>query len=117
MNVSKRVYTLKRATPRMKYQHMKNVMEWREDLKEKQDGYEGEGICPICGRPITSLPLWMVGVYDYCYSCFYILTSKGIRPPKRAADWGEKEIGEVMQERKMENHAETHSTLPDLRVY
>lgn len=35
--MSKRVYTLKRATPRMKYRHMKNVMEFKADLKDKQD--------------------------------------------------------------------------------
>lgn len=31
-----KVYHLKHATPKMKYQHMKNVMEFRADLKDKQ---------------------------------------------------------------------------------
>lgn len=32
-----RIYGLKRATPKMKYQHMNMVLEWRADLQEKQD--------------------------------------------------------------------------------
>jgi hypothetical protein len=35
--MSKRVYTLKRATPRMKYQHMRNMLEFKADLKDKQE--------------------------------------------------------------------------------
>lgn len=31
-----KVYGLKRATPKMKYQHMKFMMDWKADLKEKQ---------------------------------------------------------------------------------
>ena len=34
--MSKRVYGLKRATPKMKYQHMKMVLEFRADLKESR---------------------------------------------------------------------------------
>jgi len=30
------VYSLKRATPRMKFQHMKQVQEWKADLKDAQ---------------------------------------------------------------------------------
>ena len=81
-----RVSSLKRATPRMKYQHMKSVLEWRADLKEKQAEYVGEGNCPLCEKPIQSRPLFMVGKYDMCYSCFRDLQLAGIRPPERAAD-------------------------------
>lgn len=34
-----RVYFLKRATPKMKYQHMRMVVDWKADLKEKQAEY------------------------------------------------------------------------------
>lgn len=27
-------------------------------------------ICPSCGNPIGTRPLWMVGKYDICYSCY-----------------------------------------------
>lgn len=37
-----RVYGLKHATPKMKYQHMNMVLEWRADLKEKQGQQWGE---------------------------------------------------------------------------
>lgn len=42
--MSKRVYGLKRATPKMKYQHMKMVLEFRADLKESQVRGMTEGI-------------------------------------------------------------------------
>lgn len=41
--MSKKVYHLKKATPRMKYQHMRNVLEFRADLKEKQAETMTEG--------------------------------------------------------------------------
>lgn len=87
--MSKRVYGLKHATPKMKYQHMKMVLEWRADLKEKQAEYVGEGNCPLCHNPIESRPLFMVGEYDMCYSCYRSLESYGIRPTKRAVDLGD----------------------------
>ena len=31
-----KVYGLKYATPRMKYQHMRMVMDWKADLLERQ---------------------------------------------------------------------------------
>jgi len=34
--MNKRLYTLKRATPRMKYLHIRNLMEWKADCKDKQ---------------------------------------------------------------------------------
>ncbi len=61
------------------------VLHWRADLKQKQSEYVGEGDCPLCKKPIQSRPLFMVGEYDYCYSCFRNLELQGIRPPKRAA--------------------------------
>jgi len=68
--MSKRVYGLKRATPRMKYQHMNMVMDWRADLADKQAEYTGNGICPRCHQPIGTRPLWMVGKYDICFTCY-----------------------------------------------
>ena len=88
-DMSKRVSGLKHATPKMKYQHMNMVLDWRADLKEKQAEYVGEGDCPICKKPIQSRPLFMVGEYDMCYSCYRILESLGIRPPKCAAKLGD----------------------------
>lgn len=41
--MSKKVYTLKRATGRMKIQHMRMVLDWRADLKEKQAETMTEG--------------------------------------------------------------------------
>lgn len=82
----KRVYSLKRATPKMKYQHMNMVLDWRADLKEKQAEYSGNGTCPLCNEPIQSRPMFMVGKYDMCYSCFHDLQLAGIRPTERAAD-------------------------------
>lgn len=41
--MSKRVYTLKRATGRMKIQHMHMVLDFRADLKDKQDETMTEG--------------------------------------------------------------------------
>lgn len=35
--MSKRVYFLKRATPKMKYHHMLNVMEFKKRLREPSD--------------------------------------------------------------------------------
>lgn len=80
--MGKRVYGLKRATPRMKYQHMKMVLAWRADLKEKQAEYDGEGICPRCNQPIDNRPLWMVGEYELCYPCYRELELSGKRPQK-----------------------------------
>lgn len=84
--MSKKVYGLKHATPKMKYNHMKMVLEWRADLKHKQEEYSGEGNCPLCNKPIDRRPLFMVGVYDMCYSCFDDLKAAGITPPKHALD-------------------------------
>lgn len=84
--MSKRVYGLKHATPKMKSRHMNMVLDWRSDLKEKQVGYVGEGDCPLCKSPIQSRPLFMVGEYDMCYGCYQTLESHGIHPPKRVAD-------------------------------
>lgn len=80
---------MKHATPKMKYQHMNMVLEWRADLKQKQAEYVGEGDCPICKNPMKSRPLFMVGEYDYCYSCYRNLELHGIRPTKRAAELGD----------------------------
>lgn len=85
--MSKRVYSLKHATPKMKYHHMNMVLAWRDDLKEKQAKYEGEGNCPICKKPIQSRPLFMVGEYDYCYSCYRSLELHGIQPVKNASEF------------------------------
>lgn len=35
--MTKKVYSLKHATPKMKYQHMKNVMEFKANLKDSQN--------------------------------------------------------------------------------
>ena len=84
--MSKRVYGLKHATPKMKYHHMNLVMDWRTELREKQDEFAGEGNCPICKQSMQSRPLFMAGEYDYCYSCYRDIELQGILPPKRAAD-------------------------------
>ena len=68
---------------------MKMVLAWRDDLKEKQAEYVGEGDCPLCKNPIQSRPLFMVGEYDMCYSCYRNLELHGIRPTKRAAELGD----------------------------
>ena len=69
--MSKRVYGLKRATPKMKYQHMKMVMDWKGDLAEKQQEFSETGN-PIgsCGHELVSRPLFMVGTSDLCFACY-----------------------------------------------
>ena len=54
----------------MKYHHMGDVVDWRNDVKEKQDEYVGEGNCPLCHQPMKARPLFMVGKYDMCYPCY-----------------------------------------------
>jgi len=66
--MSKKVYNLKHATPRMKYQHMRNMMEFKSDLKDKQANYNPES-CPVCGNK-RSLPLYLVGKTELCYGCY-----------------------------------------------
>lgn len=70
----------------MKKQHMDFVLDWRTKMLEDQGKYIGKDNCPFCKNPIESLPNWMVGEYDYCYSCYRELELQGIRPPKRAED-------------------------------
>ncbi len=78
--MSKRVYILKHATPKMKHQHMSDVLAWRANLKEQQAEYTGEGICPRCGKPIGTRPLFMQGKYDICYDCYYDISRQGLLP-------------------------------------
>jgi hypothetical protein len=85
----KKVYRLKRATPKMKIKHMNSVLEFRADLKEKQAEYADEGDCALCEEPMGSRPLFMVGEYDMCYGCFRALEAVGVHPLKRALDLGE----------------------------
>jgi len=80
--MSKKVYHLKRATPKMKYQHMKNVLEFREDLKEHQAQYKNP-VCPKCDpngeRVKASLPFYLVGKTNLCYSCYEEMLEDGKR--------------------------------------
>jgi hypothetical protein len=77
--MSGRVYGLKHATPRMKYQHMTYVLDWRANLKQQQADFTPE-TCPLCGRDLTSRPLWMVGKFEMCFSCYEALEKQGNRP-------------------------------------
>lgn len=77
--MSGRVYGLKQATPRMKYQHMTYVLDWRANLKQQQADFTPE-TCPLCGGDLTSRPLWMVGKFEICFSCYEALEKQGNRP-------------------------------------
>ncbi len=84
--MSKRVYGLKRATPKMKYQHMTMVLGWRADLEKSQAEYSGEGECLLCRQPMGSRPFFMADEYDMCYLCYYALMRLGVQPPKHIVD-------------------------------
>jgi hypothetical protein len=73
------VYSLKHATPKMKYQHMNYVLTWRAGLLESQDAFVPE-VCPLCQGEMTSRPLWMVGEFDMCFPCYETLERQGKRP-------------------------------------
>lgn len=66
--MSKKVYTLKRATGRMKIQHMRMVLDWRADLKEKQAETMTEGTRQWMIEEIKRLApdfrAWYDKVYD-----------------------------------------------------
>lgn len=67
--MSKRVYHLKHATPRMKYQHMRNMMEFSAALKEHQlqDHTSEKTICKVCGvNEVEASPMRP----DTCYECY-----------------------------------------------
>ena len=67
-----RIYTLKRATPRMKYHHMNMVLQFREDLRDSQGRGMTEGtreymlseIERIMGRT-EKFHKWFDGVYVF----------------------------------------------------
>lgn len=63
---------LKRATPRMLYQHMRDVVDLRREIASGDLAGEKE-YCARCGEEITSSrPLWMVGHETYgdvCQEC------------------------------------------------
>ncbi len=76
--MSGRVYGLKHATPRMKYQHMTYVLDWRANLKQQTD-FAPE-TCPLCGSEMKSRPLWLVDNFEMCFSCYEVLEKQGRRP-------------------------------------
>jgi hypothetical protein len=72
------VYDLKHATPKMKYQHMNYVLDWRAGLQEQQDTFVPE-VCPLCQGEMTYRPLWMVGEFEMCFPCYETLERQGKR--------------------------------------
>lgn len=70
--MSKRVYTLKRATPRMKYHYMHLMMDFKADLKEHQANFTGDPkvTCQHCGGEVEKAPMKTNTCYD-CYRNIY----------------------------------------------
>lgn len=67
-----KVYGLKRATPKMKYQHMNMVLAWREELKDKQSRAMTEGTREFFLSQIKRMMghtekfhIWFDGVYKF----------------------------------------------------
>ena len=66
--MSNKVAFLKHATPKMKYQHMNYVLEWRADLKEHQANFTGDVApkCTCCGGEVEKAPMKK----NTCYDCY-----------------------------------------------
>jgi hypothetical protein len=65
---SKSGYALKHATGQQKMRYMDDYLELRETIRSSQGN--PAPTCPRCGEVMGSRPMFMVGVYDYCFSCY-----------------------------------------------
>jgi hypothetical protein len=72
--MSKRVYGLKRATPKMKYHHMNYVLDWREALRDSQEAAMTEGTRHWMIEQINS---YDPGAFQDWYNKVYDLRRKG----------------------------------------
>ena len=82
------VYHLKHATPRMKYQWMRERMDFDRNLRDHQSETHAAPTCPDCGQPLGSRPMFMVGVSDLCFPCYEAVAAEKRKAVQWAAEVG-----------------------------